>query len=107
VTPVPFFRPTPTGVLVTVRVTPRAAADRIDGVEERDDGTAVLRIRVHAVPDKGRANAAVAALLAAALKVPKSAVAVASGATAREKTLRITGDPAALMPALALLAPDP
>ena len=62
----------------------------------RDDGTAVLRLRVSAVPDKGEANAAVVALLAKALDVPKSSVSVTSGETARLKTLAIMGDGVAL-----------
>jgi uncharacterized protein len=65
-------------------------------VEVRDDGNAVLRVRVSAVPDKGKANAAVVALIAKALDVPKSAVSVTSGETARLKTLALVGDGAAL-----------
>jgi uncharacterized protein YggU (UPF0235/DUF167 family) len=56
----------------------------------------VLRIRVKAVPDKGKANAAVIALLAKALGVPKAAVTLVSGDTARLKTVAIAGDPAEL-----------
>lgn len=79
-----------------MRVTPNAGADRIEGTELRDDGSAVLRVRVRAVPDKGKANTAVVALLAKALAVPKSAVVVISGDTARLKTIAIAGDPEAL-----------
>ena len=56
----------------------------------------MLRIRVKAVPDKGKANAAVIALLAKAMGVPKAAVTLVSGDTARLKTVAIAGDPAAL-----------
>ena len=52
----------------------------------------MLRVRVSAVPDKGKANAAVVALLAKALGVPKSSVSVVSGETARLKTVAISGD---------------
>ena len=86
-----------------LRVTPNAGADRIEGVESRDDGTAVLRLRVAAVPDKGRANAAVIGLLAKALGLPKSALAVTAGHTARLKTVAIAGDSAALAAGLAAL----
>jgi len=52
----------------------------------------VLRLRVAAVPDKGKANAAVIALLAKALGLPKSALSITAGDTARLKTLRIDAD---------------
>ncbi len=64
--------------------------------ELRDDGTSVLRLRVAAVPDKGRANAAAIALLAKALGVPKSALTLLAGETARLKTIAIAGDGAEL-----------
>jgi hypothetical protein len=86
-----------------LRVTPNAGADRIDGTELRDDGSAVLRVRVRAVPDKGKANAAAIALLAKALGVPKSAVTLTSGDTARFKTIEIEGDPSALVPRIEAL----
>jgi uncharacterized protein YggU (UPF0235/DUF167 family) len=82
-------------------VTPNAGADRIEGAEGRDDGSAVLRVRVKAVPDKGKANAAVIALLAKALGVPKSAVTLVAGDTARLKTVAIEGDSEALLRRLA------
>jgi hypothetical protein len=83
-------------VTLHLRVTPNAGADRIDGTQLRDDGSAVLRVRVTAVPDKGKANAAVVALVAKALGVPKSAVTLVTGDTARLKTIEIEGDPATL-----------
>jgi len=69
-------------------------------MELRDDGSAVLRLRVKAVPDKGKANAAVVALLAKALGVAKSAISVTSGETSRLKTLAVAGDGAALAAAV-------
>lgn len=88
------------GVLVFLRVTPNASADRIEGTEARDDGTTVLRLRVTAVPDKGKANAAALALLAKSLGVPKSTITLVSGDTARLKTVRIAGDSQSLLAAL-------
>ncbi len=98
------YRLTPTAMLLRVRVTPNAGADRIETSEIRDDGEAVLRVRVAAVPDKGKANAAVVALLAKALGVPKSAVSVVSGETARVKTLEIAGNPETLAESVDRLA---
>lgn len=67
----------------------------------------MLRVRVSAVPDKGKANAAVAALLAKALGVPKSAVSVVSGETNRLKTLAVVGDGAALVVRIDALSQPP
>ena len=99
-----FFRLTPEGfLLLSLRVTPNAGRDGIDGAETRDDGSTVLRVRVRAVPDKGKANAAVMMLLAKTLGVPKSAITLVTGETSRQKTLHIAGDPQALAAALAKL----
>ena len=94
----------PDGIRLHLRVTPNAGVDRIEGTEIRDDGTTVLRVRVKAVPDKGKANAAVIALLAKHLGVPKSAITLVSGDTARFKTLHVSGDPDSLAATLAKLA---
>ena len=80
------------GVLVALRVTPNAGNDAIEGEEQRADGSSVLRLRVKAVPDKGKANAAAMALLAKALGLPKSTLTLTSGETARLKTILISGE---------------
>ena len=77
---------------LSLRVTPNAGSDRIEGRELRADGDAVLRLRVAAVPEKGKANAAAVALLAKALGVPKSAIRLVAGETARSKVVEIAGD---------------
>ena len=74
-----------------VRLTPGAAADRIDGWDVDADGRPVLRVRVRARPVEGEANAALLRLLARALGVPKSAVALDRGGQSRLKMLTIAG----------------
>ncbi|HWV00045.1 MAG TPA: DUF167 family protein [Devosia sp.] len=91
-TPAAPYRLVPSGVTLSLRVTPNAGSDRIEGRELRADGDAVLRLRVAAVPDKGKANAAAVALLAKALGVPKSAIRLVAGETARSKVVEIAGD---------------
>jgi uncharacterized protein (TIGR00251 family) len=72
--------------LLSVRLTPRGGADRIDGVR---DGT--LRVRVAAPPVDGAANEALVRLIAAELHVPRGAVRLVAGATARTKVVEIDG----------------
>jgi len=84
------------GIELSVRLTPRGGADRIDGVGQGADGRDWVKARVRAVPEKGAANAALERLLAAWLGLPASAVSVAAGGTSRLKTVRIEGDPQAL-----------
>ena len=76
---------------LAVRLTPRGGADRIDGWSEDAQGRPLLKVRVSAPPVEGEANAALEKLLAKALGLPKSAVAVAAGQTARVKQLAIRG----------------
>ena len=94
---------TTTGLRLRDRVTPNASLDLIDGPATLSDGTTVLRLRTRAVPENGRASAAVIVLLAKALGVPKSAITLVAGGTARLKTVRIDGDPDALAARLAAL----
>ena len=54
-------------------------------------GRPVLKLRVSAAASEGAANAAVMALVAKALKVPRSAVRIAAGDTSRVKRLDIEG----------------
>lgn len=86
----------PQGLLVDLRVTPRASREGLDGIVIRDDGRPVLAIRVRANPTDGQANAALIAVVAKALHLPRGAVHIEAGATARRKTLRLDGEPAAL-----------
>jgi uncharacterized protein (TIGR00251 family) len=90
-----FFRADSEGLLITVRVSPKASRDAIVGVMATPEGHA-LKIAVTAPPDKGKANAAVAALLAKTMGIAKSSVVIVVGETDRRKIVRISGDPAAL-----------
>jgi uncharacterized protein YggU (UPF0235/DUF167 family) len=71
------------GASIAVRVTPRAAADRI--VEEGGR----IRIAVTAPPEGGRATDAARRLLAGALGVAPSRLRLLSGAAARDKVFRL------------------
>ncbi len=72
------------GARIAVRVTPRGGRD---GISVDDDGT--VRVRVHAPPADGKANAAVQDLLARALGVPKSRLQLVAGAASRDKVFQL------------------
>ncbi|PYC48949.1 hypothetical protein DI396_02440 [Litorivita pollutaquae] len=73
-----------TGAQIAVRVTPKAARNRIT-VEE-----GAIRIYVTTVPEGGKANAAVQKLLAKSLGVAKSRLRLKRGETSRDKVFEIT-----------------
>ena len=74
-----------TRLIVPVRVTPRARRNAL--ALEGD----TLRAWLTAPPVEGAANAALLSLLAARLGVPKRAVTLLRGETAREKVVAIEG----------------
>lgn len=98
------FRSRDDGIDLFVRLTPKAALDRIEDVETTADGRSHLKARVRAVPENGAANHALERLVAKALGVPASAVSVIAGGTARLKTLRVAGEPTALAKAVEALS---
>ena len=85
------------GVTVSVRLTPKASVNRIQGLIADAGGGMALKASVTAVPEKGKANAALIKLLAKAWSLPKTSLTVISGVTDRNKVLHIEGDPNVLM----------
>lgn len=81
-----------------MRLTPGARREQLGGLWTDAHGDAWLCASVRAVPEKGRANIALIALLADRLDMPKRMFSLESGDTNRLKRLRITGDGGALSP---------
>lgn len=101
-----WFRQTETGARLFLKVTPGAKQKAIRGTHAGADGQLRLIIQTTAAPEKGKANAAVIKLLAKAIGAPKTAFTVASGETARLKTLELRGQFGDLEPRLNVLAGD-
>ena len=80
------------GVTVDVLVTPRASRERL-GPLAGDR----LKVAVTAPPVDGDANAAVVALLARTLGVPRAQVTIVQGPSGRRKRVRIVGVRAAAL----------
>jgi uncharacterized protein len=82
----------PSGSILTVRVTPRASRAELAGI--RDDA---LLVRLTAAPVEGAANAALIELLARTFDLPKRQVRIVAGRRSRSKRAEIVGiDPPAL-----------
>jgi len=77
---------------IAVKLTPRASRDAIQGIEADAAGTARLKVMVTAVPEAGKANAALIKLLAKVWRIPRSSLTIAAGETSRLKELEFKGE---------------
>jgi uncharacterized protein len=85
-----FARDVADGCTLAVRVHPGARKNGVTGVHAD-----ALKIALTAPPVDGKANEALIAFLADALRLPRARFAIMSGITSRAKTVRITGKSAA------------
>lgn len=74
-------------LLLPVKVTPKGGRDVVLPYEAGDEA---MRLKVSVPPADGKANAAVVALLADALKLSKSRLNIVSGEKSRHKQVAIT-----------------
>lgn len=79
-------------LIFKVRVVPRASCSELVG---EHDGA--LRVRIAAPPVDGAANDELVRLLARAFGVPRSAIAIIGGQTAKLKTVCVAGGRAAVL----------
>ncbi len=78
-------------LVLRVKVSPNASKDAVEDIVTDADGRALLRIRVRAVAEKGKANKAVCALLAKHFDLPKTRFDVMKGSKNSMKHILITG----------------
>lgn len=76
---------------IVVKLTPKASRNAVNGWAEGADGGRVLKVSVTTVPEKGKANDALIALLSKEWRIPKNAFSLIRGETDRLKTIKITG----------------
>lgn len=84
------------GIDFTLRLTPKGGRDAVDGWTCDANGVPVLKARVASPPEDGKANASLISLLATEFSVPRNAVTIVAGASARIKRVRIGGNRATL-----------
>jgi hypothetical protein len=81
-----MIEPAPDGIVLSVRVIPRAAKPGLAGTRAGS-----LLVRVTAPPIEGAANAEVIEVIAGALGVPRRRVSIVSGARSRQKRVHVAG----------------
>lgn len=89
-------------ITIAVRVKPGASRTRVGGAHDGPHGPALV-IAVTAPAVDGRATEAARRALAEALGVRRSAVALRSGATSRDKLFTVAADPAEVADRVSLL----
>ena len=103
----PPWRVASGAVLLSLRLTPKSSKDALEAVETLSDGRSVLKARVRAAPEDGKANLALLRLLADQLDCPIRALSLTSGATSRAKVIRIEGEPERVIARLMALTGEP
>ena len=88
------------GLIVTVRHTPKAGRDSIDGIAHLSDGRTALKARVSAAPSDGEANGALTRLMAQRLRIAPRNITLIGGTASRIKRILIRGDVHAVVAAL-------
>lgn len=81
-----WLRADATGVTLTLHIQPGAKHTAVAGMHGE-----ALKIRLHAPPVDGQANAQLIAFLAQRLAVPKNAITLIAGVSSRAKRLHIAG----------------
>lgn len=81
-----MLKETRNGVIMPIKVIPRAHQDEIAGWENLE-----VKIKIRAVPEKGNANDALLRFIAKHLEVPLSSVTLISGESSRHKRICISG----------------
>ena len=79
-----MLKETKDGILIPIKVIPKASCNAIVGWEGEE-----LKVRVRAPADKGKANEELIAYLSKTWKIPKSYFLIHSGETSRHKRLCI------------------
>lgn len=86
-----FLRSEGDDLILAIRLTPKAAKEQIGGVWRDEKGAVWLQASVRAVPEKGKANAALIQRIAKRLGIAAKDIVLESGDTSRLKRLRFIG----------------
>lgn len=80
------------GLILSVKVIPNSRKNQMDDVVLDVHGGKILKMLVTAVPEDGKANTAVIALLARSWRLKKSQILIKQGRGSRNKMVHIVGN---------------
>jgi len=97
-----WFEQNENGIVINVRVVPRAAKDGVAGIM----GGEALKVRIQAPPVEGKANAYLVKFLSKRWQIPRGSIEILSGETGRNKRLRISNPSDELRKELLSIEPE-
>lgn len=77
---------------LTIHLTPHASCNKIEGWGFNTKKQKILRVKVTAIPEKGKANEALIKLLSKTLQLPKSRIILIRGLHSRIKEVEIDAE---------------
>lgn len=86
----PCYQYDKNGLKIYLKVIPNASKNEICGIIYDTNGQQLLKLKITAIADKGKANKAVRKFLSDEWDIPTSDIAIISGETARTKKILIT-----------------
>jgi len=80
---------TPKSGYLRIKVLPKSPKNEVVEILEDADGEKTIKIRIKAVPEKGKANAELIKFLSKELDVPRDKISIISGKTEQLKLVKI------------------
>ena len=87
-----FYEKNSQGILLKVKLNPKAKQNNIAGLLVDKDNNSILKINVTAAPENNKANKALIDLLAAKMGIAKSNFEIIAGKTSKNKKILVSGD---------------
>jgi len=76
-------------MFISLRITPKSSKNELVGWGKDDNGKPVLKVKVAAPPEDGKANAELIKFLSKQWDIPRSCMEITSGGTSRHKRIKI------------------
>ena len=87
-------------IRLDLKLTPKAKQTAVTGTAVDADGNAYVKVSVTAIPEHGKANAALIKLLAKEWRLAKSQITIIRGQKSARKTVEIAGEVDKVRPSL-------